>query len=107
MNKKVKSKLEFGRLSAWRTTREHEYGSYTTFVYGIRSPYTKDSYCRRLRGFFDAINLGKGNTLGERCNIFAHKGRADPNWAFNNIIKPSNTIYLYFELVFIVRCHLY
>jgi hypothetical protein len=60
---------------------------YTTFVYGIRSPYTKDSYCRRLRGFFDAINLGKGNTLRERCNIFVHKGRADPNWAFNNIIR--------------------
>jgi hypothetical protein len=60
---------------------------YTTFVYGIRSPYTKDSCCRRLRGFFDAINLGKGNTLGERCNIFVHKGRANPNWAFNNIIR--------------------
>jgi hypothetical protein len=58
---------------------------YTTFVYGIRSPYTKESYCRRLRGFFDAINLGKGKPLEERCNSFVHKGRADPNWAFNNI----------------------
>ena len=28
---------------------------YTLVVYGIRSPYTKESYFRRLRGFFDAI----------------------------------------------------
>ena len=60
---------------------------YTTFVYGIRSPYTKESYCRRLRGFFDAINLGKDKIFGERCNIFVQKGRADPNWAFNNILR--------------------
>jgi hypothetical protein len=60
---------------------------YITFVYGIRSPYTKESYLRRLRGFFDGINLGKGKTFQERCNIFVHKGRADPNWAFNNIIR--------------------
>jgi hypothetical protein len=66
MDKRVKSKLD--RLSAWRTTRGH--GSYTTFVYAIRSPYTKDSYCRRLRGFFDAINLDKDKTLKERCNLF-------------------------------------
>jgi hypothetical protein len=60
---------------------------YTAFVYGIRSPYTKESYFRRLRAFFDAINLGKGKTLEERCNIFVQKGIADPNWAFNNILR--------------------
>jgi hypothetical protein len=31
----------------------------TMFVYGIRSPYTKESYLRRLHIFFDAIDLGK------------------------------------------------
>ncbi len=45
---------------------------YTTFVYAIRSPYTKESYLRRLRGFFDAINLDKDKTLEERCNLFVH-----------------------------------
>jgi hypothetical protein len=60
---------------------------YITFVYGIRSTYTKESYLRRLRGFFDAINLDKDKTLEERCNTFVHKGRADPNWAFNNILR--------------------
>lgn len=40
-----------------------------------------------MRGYFDAINLGKGKTLEERCNIFVHKGTADPNWAFNNLLR--------------------
>ena len=65
---------------------------YTLFVYGIRSPYTKESYFRRLRGFFDAINLGKGTTFDERCNTFAYKGRGNSNWAFNNIIR-----FLYYQ----------
>jgi integrase len=60
---------------------------YTLFVYGIRSPYTKESYFRRLRGFFDAINLDKDTTFRERCNTFVHKGRNHSNWAFNNIIR--------------------
>jgi hypothetical protein len=60
---------------------------YTAFVYGIRSPYTKESNLRGLRGFFDAINLDKGKTLEERCNIFVHKGRTDSNWAFGNILR--------------------
>ena len=56
---------------------------YTLFVYGIRSPYTKESHFRRLRGFFDAINLAKDTTFEDRCNTFAYKGRR----AFNNIIR--------------------
>ncbi len=62
---------------------------YTTFVYGIRSPYTKDTYLRRLRGFFDAINLDNGKILEERCNIFVHERHYDLNWAFNNISLDS------------------
>lgn len=60
---------------------------YTLFLYGIRSSYTKESYFRRLRGFFDAINLEKGKMFNERCNAFAYKGRSDDVWAFNNIIR--------------------
>jgi integrase len=58
-----------------------------TFVYAIRSPYTKESYFRRLRRFFDSTNLAKGLTFQERCNIFAYKGRKDSKWAFNNILR--------------------
>jgi integrase len=57
------------------------------FVYGIRSPHTKESYFRRLRGFFDAVNLDKGSTFKERCNTFVFKGRSDSRWAFNYIVR--------------------
>lgn len=60
---------------------------YTMFVYGIRSPYTKESYFRRLRIFFNTIDLCKGKTFEERCNSFAHKARSDSNWAFGNILR--------------------
>jgi hypothetical protein len=55
------------------------------FVYAIRSPYTKESYFRRLRRFFDAIELCKGMGMEERCNTFAYRARTDYNWAFSNI----------------------
>jgi hypothetical protein len=57
------------------------------FVYGIRSPYTKESYFRRLRIFFDSIDFGKGKPFEERCNSFAHKARTDSNWAFTNLVR--------------------
>ena len=57
------------------------------FVYAIRSPYTKESYFRRLRRFFDTINFCKGEPLDKRCNTFAYSGRRNSNWAFNNILK--------------------
>lgn len=69
--------------------QEENVDPYTLFVYGIRSPCTKESYFRRLRGFFDAINLAKGATFEERCNTFAYKGRSNSNWA---ILLDSCTI---------------
>jgi integrase len=72
--------------------QEENIDPYTLFVYGIRSPYTKESYFRRLRGFFDAINLDKNTTFEERCNMFAYKGRSNSKWAFNNIIR-----FLYYQ----------
>ncbi|HKI07540.1 MAG TPA: hypothetical protein VKA09_04035, partial [Nitrososphaeraceae archaeon] len=66
---------------------EEEISPWTMFVYAIRSPYTKESYFRRLRHFFDSIELDKGSTFETRCNTFACKGRNDSNWAFNNILR--------------------
>jgi hypothetical protein len=57
------------------------------FVYAIRSPYTKESYFRLLRRFFDDINFCEGKTMDKRCNTFAYRGRNDSNWAFSNILK--------------------
>ncbi|MGE5661349.1 MAG: hypothetical protein ACM3X1_03795 [Ignavibacteriales bacterium] len=69
MNKRVKSKLEFVDCPLGEQQENTDMDPYTTFVYGIRSPCSKDSYCRRLRAFFDAINLGKDNTLGNAATF--------------------------------------
>jgi len=56
-------------------------------VYAIRSQVTRDYYLRRLRIFFNHINLESDKTIEERCNYFADKGTKDPNWAFNCIVR--------------------
>ncbi len=60
---------------------------YSMFVYAIRSPYTKESYLRRLRRFFDSINFCEGESMDKRCNMFAYRGRNESNWAFSNILR--------------------
>ena len=72
------TQLELGKVT--------EANPYILFEYSIRSPYTKESYFRRLRRFFDAISL-EGTTFESRCNLFAERGKQDPNWAFNSILK--------------------
>lgn len=52
--------------------KETEPDPYIIFEYSIRSPYTKDSYFRRLKRFFDAISL-EGATFEEGCKLFAEK----------------------------------
>lgn len=66
--------------------KETEVNPYTLFEYSIRSQYTKESYFRRLKRFFNAISL-EGPTFEGRCNMFVQNGRQDPNWAFNSILK--------------------
>jgi integrase len=60
---------------------------YSMFVYAIRSVLTRDYYLRRLRRFFDFIDLEKERTIEERCNLFADRANTDPNWAFNQIMS--------------------
>jgi hypothetical protein len=66
--------------------QEREVDPYTLFAFSLRSPYTKETYFRRLRRFFDAISLD-GSTFEERCNSFAAKGKIEPAWAFNLILR--------------------
>jgi hypothetical protein len=61
--------------------------AYSLFVYAIRSQVTRDYYLRRLKIFFNYINLEPDKTIEERCNYFADKGIKDPSWAFNCIVK--------------------
>jgi integrase len=67
-------------------TVERGSNPYSMFVYAIRSALTRDYYVRRLRRFFDFINLEKQRTIEERCNLFAERGKTDPDWAFNSVI---------------------
>ena len=57
--------------------------AYLLFVYAIRSQITRDYYLRRLKIFFNYINLLPKGTIEERCNLFAAKSIKDPNQAFS------------------------
>jgi hypothetical protein len=61
--------------------------AYSLFLYAVRSPVTRDYYLRRLRIFFNHINLLPNGTMKERCNLFATDGIRDPIWGFRCIIK--------------------
>ena len=50
-----------------------ESNGYSLFVYAIRSQVTRDYYLRRLRIFFNFINLEPDKTIVQRCNYFAVK----------------------------------
>jgi hypothetical protein len=63
-----------------------ESDAYSLFLYAVRSPVTRDYYLRRLRIFFNHLNLLSNGTMKERCNLFATNGIRDPNWAFHSII---------------------
>ncbi len=43
------------------------------------SPVTKDCYLRRMKVFFNHINLLPNGNLEEQCNLFATKGLEDQN----------------------------
>ena len=64
-----------------------ESNAYSLFVYTTRSQVTRDYYLRRLKIFFNHINLESNLTIEERCNYFANKGTKDHSWAFNYIVR--------------------
>jgi hypothetical protein len=51
-----------------------ESDAYSLFLYAFRSPVTKDCYLRRMKIFFNYINLLPNRNLEEQCNLFAAKG---------------------------------
>lgn len=48
--------------------QEVESNAYSLFIYAVRSQITRDYYLRRLRIFFDYIDLLKGKPIEERSN---------------------------------------
>ena len=61
--------------------------AYSFFLYGIRSPVTRDYYLRRLRIFLNFIKLVPDETMEKRCNYFAAYARNNPSLVFRNIIE--------------------
>jgi integrase len=55
-------------------------------VYAIRTQITRDYYLRRLRAFFDFIELLPNAKIELRCNQFAALAIKDHNWTFSKII---------------------
>jgi hypothetical protein len=74
------------RIDPIRRTTNNGCYPYVLFSYSIRSPYTKETYFRRLRSFFDAISVD-GSSFEERRNLFAEKGKQNPTWAFNSVLR--------------------
>jgi hypothetical protein len=64
-----------------------ESDAYSLFLYAVRSQITRDYYLRRLRIFFNHINLLPVQRMDERCNSFAEKDIKDPNWTFNCFVR--------------------
>ena len=71
--------------------------------YAVRSQVTRDYYFRRLRFFFNRINLLPVQRMDERCNSFAEKGIKDPNLTFNCFVRytkqPCESIIFYLKII--------
>ena len=79
---------EKGQAQYWDSHMyKDENDGYSLFLYGIRSPVTRDYYLRRLRIFFNHIKLLPDETMQKRCNFFAIQARQNPNWVFTSIIE--------------------
>lgn len=59
--------------------------AYSLFIYAIRTQITRDYYLRRLRSFFDFIELLPNEKIELRCNQFAALA-INSNWTFSKII---------------------
>jgi hypothetical protein len=64
-----------------------ESNAYSLFVYALRSQVTRDHYLRRLKIFFNFIDLLPNENIESRRNQFAFNGTKDSKWAFNCIIR--------------------
>lgn len=59
---------------------------YEVFLFGIRSPKTKEKIVGRLRMYFDFIGIPSGS-MRERSEFFVQKAMADRQWVFGCLIK--------------------
>jgi hypothetical protein len=55
------------------------------FLYALKAPATLDKYIQRLTRFLDF--LGLRGTKKEKARAFAAQSKADPNYAFNSVLR--------------------
>lgn len=68
--------------------QEKEYDAYFLYVYAIRSSVTRDVYLRRLRIFFNHIQLlSMEQAMENRCNSFAKRAKSNPRWVFSSVME--------------------
>lgn len=71
---------------------------FSTFIFAIRSPVTREKYLQRLGYFFDFLGILKTNDSGsiisveKRFNTFSAKAREDNNWLTNNIVRGRHRV---------------
>lgn len=63
---------------------------YSSFVFAIRSPVTREKYLGRLAYFMSYVGITEGN-IEDRCNILGQKCKVDTSWLVNNVIKYLHT----------------
>lgn len=69
---------------------------YSTFLFAMRSPKTKEKVEGRLRMFFDFVGIPAGS-MEERSRIFMERGKEDQNWVFGTIVKYLQSLKERFE----------
>ncbi len=58
------------------------------YVYAIKARDTRDTYLRRLRIFFNHIQLlSMDEPMDIRCNTFTQRATSNPKWAFSKVLE--------------------
>jgi len=69
-----------------REEKAEEEDPYSLFLYGMRSPKTREKCVGRLRMFFDSINITDG-PMQRRSLTFYKKAKGDHAWVYRSIIQ--------------------
>ena len=64
--------------------------SYSTFLFAMRSPKTREKCTGRLRMFFDFIDIPTGS-MTECSKAFCDRVKYDNVWAFSSIVQYFQT----------------
>ena len=80
--------MDIKQIEKQQYQEQEQQDAYSLYVYAIRSPVTRDVYLRRLRIFFNHIQLlSMDEPMDVRCNLFAEKASSNSKWAFNKILE--------------------